>query len=72
MGLLDCSSWSLGQEDEVPDYSAFGTDFLLAGCSSDTTADAEGTASRTIAEAGVGLLLISLRVILLELLRWIT
>jgi hypothetical protein len=38
----------------VPDYSASGTDFLLAGYSRGTTADAEGTASRTAAEAGVG------------------
>jgi hypothetical protein len=51
LGLLDCSSWLLGQENEVPDYSASGTDFLLAICSSGTAADAEGTASITAAEA---------------------
>jgi hypothetical protein len=44
----------LGQEDEVLDYSAFRTDFLLTGCSGGTDADAEGTASRTAAEAGAG------------------
>jgi hypothetical protein len=52
LGLLDCSSWSLGQEDEGPDYSASGTDFLLASCSGDT--DADGTTSRTAAEADAG------------------
>jgi hypothetical protein len=35
----------------VPDYSASETDLLLAGCSDDTTTDAEGTTSRTAAEA---------------------
>jgi hypothetical protein len=50
IGLLDYSGWLLGQEDEVPDYSASGTDFLLTGCSSGTAADAEGTVSRTAAE----------------------
>jgi hypothetical protein len=46
LGLLDCSSWFLGQEDEVHVDSASGTD-----CSGDTAADAECTASETIAEA---------------------
>jgi hypothetical protein len=36
----------------VPDASASGTDFLLSGCSGDSTADAGGTASETTAEAG--------------------
>jgi hypothetical protein len=36
----------------VPADSASGTDFLLADCSGDTAADAEGTASETAAEAG--------------------
>jgi hypothetical protein len=51
LGLLDCSGWLLGQEDEVPADSASGTNFLLFDCSGDTTADAEGTASETAAEA---------------------
>jgi hypothetical protein len=51
LGLLDCSVWLLGQEDEVPDYSVSGTNFLLAGCSGGTSTDAEGTASRTATEA---------------------
>jgi hypothetical protein len=54
LGLLDCSGWLLGQEDKVSDYSTFGTDFLLAGCSGGTAADAEDTASRTAAEADAG------------------
>jgi hypothetical protein len=54
LGLLDCSGWLLGQEDKVSADSASGTDFLLVGCSSGTAADAEGTASRTAAEAGAG------------------
>jgi hypothetical protein len=52
LGLLDCSGWLLGQEDEVPADSASGTDFLLCDCSSDTAADAKGTASKTAAEVG--------------------
>jgi hypothetical protein len=52
LGLLDCSSWLLGQEDEVPNYSASGTDFLPASCSEDTAA--EGTSSKTAAEADAG------------------
>jgi hypothetical protein len=35
----------------MPADSASGTDFLLAGCSSDT-ADADGTASETATEVG--------------------
>jgi hypothetical protein len=34
--------------------SASGTDFLLAGCSSGTVADAEGTTSGNAANAGAG------------------
>jgi hypothetical protein len=53
--LLDCSSWLLGREDEVPADSASGTDLLLTGCSSDSTAGAEGTAfGTTAAELGAG------------------
>jgi hypothetical protein len=52
LGLLDYSGWLLGQEDEVLADSTSGTDFLLAGCSSDTVADAEGTTSETVIEAG--------------------
>jgi hypothetical protein len=37
----------------VPADSAFGTDFLLTDCSSDSTAGAGGIASETAAEAGV-------------------
>jgi hypothetical protein len=47
--LLDCSAGSLGQEDEVSVDSAFGTDLLLADCSSDSAAGAEGTAFGTAA-----------------------
>jgi hypothetical protein len=54
LGLLDCSGWLLGQEDEVLDYSAFGTDFLLASCSSDTAADVDGTAFGTTNDDDVG------------------
>jgi hypothetical protein len=54
LGLHDCSGWLLGEKDEMPDYSASGTDFLLAGCSGGTSADAEGTASGIAAEAGAG------------------
>jgi hypothetical protein len=38
----------------VPADSASRTDFLLSDCSSGTATDAEGTASRTIAEVGTG------------------
>jgi hypothetical protein len=43
----------LRQEDEVPDYSASGTDFLLVDCFGGTTA-AEGTAFGTTAETDAG------------------
>jgi hypothetical protein len=46
LGLLGCSDSLLGQEGEVLGCSAFDTDYLLAGCSDDTTA-AVGTASET-------------------------
>jgi hypothetical protein len=36
----------------VPADSASGTHFLLSECSSDSAADAEDTASETVAEAG--------------------
>jgi hypothetical protein len=36
----------------VPADSASGTDLLLTGCSGDSTTGAEGTASKTTAEAG--------------------
>jgi hypothetical protein len=54
LGLLDCSSWSLGQEDEVPDYSASRTDFLVVGCSGGTADDVEGAASETTTKADAG------------------
>jgi hypothetical protein len=55
LGLLDCSGWLLGREDEVPADSASGTDLLLTGCSDDSAASAGGTASETAAvEVGAG------------------
>jgi hypothetical protein len=38
MGLSDYSDWLLGQDGEVPGYSASDIGFLSVGCSSDTTA----------------------------------
>jgi hypothetical protein len=35
-GLLDCSGWLLGREDEVPADSVSETDLLLTGCSRDS------------------------------------
>jgi hypothetical protein len=53
--LLDCSSWLLGQEDEVPADSASRTDLLLTDCSSDSAVGAEGTTFDTAAaEVGAG------------------
>jgi hypothetical protein len=53
--LLDFSGWLLGREDEVPADSASGTDLLLTGCSGDSAAGVEGTASETAAaEVGAG------------------
>jgi hypothetical protein len=53
--LLDCSSWLLGREDEVPADSASGTDLLLTDCSGDSAAGAEGTAFGTAAaKVGAG------------------
>jgi hypothetical protein len=54
LGLLDYPGWLLGQEDEVPDYSASQTDLLLASCFGGIAADAEGTYSGTTAEADAG------------------
>jgi hypothetical protein len=55
LGLLDCSVGLLGQEDEVPTDSTYGTDFLLTYCSGDSAAGTEGTATKTAAaEAGAG------------------
>jgi hypothetical protein len=54
LGLLDFFGWSMGQEDEVPNYSASGTDSLLADCSGDTAADVEGIVSGTAAKADAG------------------
>jgi hypothetical protein len=52
LGLLGCSGWLLGQEDELPGCSNAGTDFLPAECSDGTVAAvAEETASRTSAGA---------------------
>jgi hypothetical protein len=50
--LPDCSAGLLGQEDEVPADSAFGTDLLLTDCSGDADTGAEDTAFGT-ADAGV-------------------
>jgi hypothetical protein len=52
LGLLDCSGWLLGRGGEVPADLASRTDFLLSDCSGDSAAGAEGTASKTAAEAG--------------------
>jgi hypothetical protein len=54
LGLLDCSDWWLGQEDEVPNYLVSGTDFLLVDCSDDTAADAEGSAFGTTIDVDNG------------------
>jgi hypothetical protein len=55
LGLLDCSGWLLGREDEVPADSASRTDLLLTGCSGDSSAGTEGTASEiAAAEVGTG------------------
>ena len=59
LALLDCSGWLLGQEDGLSGCSDAGIDFLLAGCSDDTDATAEETASGTAAtgsdaDAGAG------------------
>jgi hypothetical protein len=47
--LLDCSAGSLGQEDEVPADSAFGTDLLMTDCFGDSATGAEGTTFGTVA-----------------------
>jgi hypothetical protein len=53
LGLLGHSGWVLGQEGELPGCSDAGIDFLPAGCSDGTTANAaEETASGTGAGAG--------------------
>jgi hypothetical protein len=53
--LPDCSTGSLGQEDEVPTDSASRTDLLLTGCSDDSDTGAEDTAfGTTDAEVYVG------------------
>jgi hypothetical protein len=57
LALLGCSGWLLGQEDGLPGCSDASIDFLLVGCSDDTAADAEETASGTTAggsNAGAG------------------
>jgi hypothetical protein len=41
----------LGQEDEVPADSTYGTDSLLTGCSGDSAADTEDIVSEIAAEA---------------------
>jgi hypothetical protein len=51
--LLDCSASLLGQEDEVPADSAFGTDLLLTDCSDDSDTGAEETAFGTADAAEV-------------------
>jgi hypothetical protein len=54
LGLSGCSDWLLGQEDEVPGYSASDTNFLLVGCAGGNAAAVEGTASRIVADADAG------------------
>jgi hypothetical protein len=39
LGLSSCSDWFLGQESEVPNYSASNTDFLPVGCAGGTIAN---------------------------------
>jgi hypothetical protein len=53
-GCLTALVGCWGRKTKVSDYSTFGTDFLLAGCSGGTAADAEDTASGTAAEADAG------------------
>jgi hypothetical protein len=53
LGLSSCSGWLLGQEGEVPNYSASDTDFLPVGCAG-STAVAEGTASGIVVDADIG------------------
>jgi hypothetical protein len=52
--LPDCSAGLLGQEDEVPADSAFGTDLLLTDCSSDSDTGVKDTAFGTAAEVDAG------------------
>jgi hypothetical protein len=56
--LLGCSGWLLGQEGGVPGCSDADIDFLPAGCSDGTTADAETASGTTTAgsdtDAGAG------------------
>jgi hypothetical protein len=54
LGLPYCSEWWLEQEDGVPGYFVSGTDSLPVDYSNGTTTDAEGTASRTAADADAG------------------
>jgi hypothetical protein len=49
LALLGCSGWLLRQEDGLTGCSNASIDFLLAGCSDDTAAAAEETASGTAA-----------------------
>jgi hypothetical protein len=50
LGLLDCSSWLLGQEDRVSDYSISGTDSLPVDYSDATAADADAGSAAIISE----------------------
>ena len=53
--LLDYFAGSLGQEDEVPVDSAFGTGLLLTDCSDNSAVGVEGTTfETTAAEVGAG------------------
>jgi hypothetical protein len=54
LGLSDCSDWLLGQEDEVPDYSASSTDSLPIDCSHGTAVVARGTTFGIAAGADAG------------------
>jgi hypothetical protein len=49
LALLDCSGWSMGQEDGLSGCSDAGIDFLLVGCSDGTAAAVEETAFGTSA-----------------------
>jgi hypothetical protein len=59
LGMLGHSGWLRGQEDEQPDCSDVGTDFLPAECSDGTAAavakeTAFGTGAGADADAGAG------------------
>jgi hypothetical protein len=61
LGLLGHSGWLLGQEDELPDCSDIGTNFLPTECSdgaaaivAEETASGTGAGADADASAGAG------------------